>query len=401
MVNITVVIGANYGDEGKGHMVDYLADRAAKRGKRCLVVLSNGGAQRGHTVCTSSRNKHTFKHFGSGMFAWADTLIPKTFIVNPMMFEQEHRSLSGCGWSNVYLTTSCMLTTPYEMIANMLIEDARGDQRHGSCGCGIWETIVCGGAKVGEFLGMTHGQRVEYLKFVRDDYLYDRLSKKGVKVYDQWHKVLKSDEMIENYIDDFNRMIKCVTLVNERPWNTVWNYEEVIFENGQGLLLGEEYGDTKHGTPSYTGLRNPVELIRDYYRNLNFDGMSDIPLHIDVCYVSRTYQTRHGMGPFPYECPPYEISLKFDFRHETNHENTYQGALRYGKLYWKDLSSRIKKDYESNIGEFRENSRWVVAMTHADEVFPDDLQTPSAVKYISYGRLRENIVERHGIVDFL
>lgn len=390
MVNITVVIGANYGDEGKGHMVDYFADKAVENGRHCLVVLSNGGPQRGHTVCTPDDTEHIFKHFGSGMLAGADTLIPKTFIVNPMFFEQERKALFRKGrssWANIYLTTSCMMTTPYEMIANMLIEDARGDQRHGSCGCGIWETIVRGGVKVSEFLGMTHMQRVAYLKFVRDDYLYDRLSRKGVKVDEQWNRVLKSDVMIENYIADFNSMIGRSILVDDYPCDTVYNYKEVIFENGQGLAIGEEYGDTKYGTPSHTGLKNPVQLIHDYYDNL------EDTLRIDVCYVSRTYLTRHGMGPFPEEWDYLKDKQERDLLHETNQTNQYQGELRYARLNGFELHDRCVKDYENNIGDFAPISRWFVALTHVDEGASDSLYVALPVKYESWGHRRDAIHE--------
>ena len=50
MAEVKVIIGANFGDEGKGLMSDYFAAEAAAQGRRALVVCSNGGAQRGHTV---------------------------------------------------------------------------------------------------------------------------------------------------------------------------------------------------------------------------------------------------------------------------------------------------------------------------------------------------------------
>ena len=50
MKDVKVVIGASFGDEGKGLMTDYFAGKAKEEGKSCLVVCGNGGAQRGHTV---------------------------------------------------------------------------------------------------------------------------------------------------------------------------------------------------------------------------------------------------------------------------------------------------------------------------------------------------------------
>ena len=62
MKNVKVVIGANFGDEGKGLMTDYFAAQAVENKESCLVVLHNGGAQRGHTVVTPEGYRHVFHH---------------------------------------------------------------------------------------------------------------------------------------------------------------------------------------------------------------------------------------------------------------------------------------------------------------------------------------------------
>ena len=79
---IKIVVGANFGDEGKGLMTDYFCRQSALRGEKCLVVLHNGGAQRGHTVVTPEEHRHVFHHFGSGTFAGADTYLSGDFIVS-------------------------------------------------------------------------------------------------------------------------------------------------------------------------------------------------------------------------------------------------------------------------------------------------------------------------------
>lgn len=89
MTDVKIVVGANFGDEGKGLMADYFCHQAVSQGKKCLNVLTNGGAQRGHTVVTPTGKRHVFKHFGSGTFAGADTYLLKSFILNPMEFIRE------------------------------------------------------------------------------------------------------------------------------------------------------------------------------------------------------------------------------------------------------------------------------------------------------------------------
>ena len=76
MLDIAVVIGANYGDEGKGVITDALAFRRPD----AIVVMTNGGAQRGHTVIDpTSKRPHVFHHFGSATFRGCATYFPDTY----------------------------------------------------------------------------------------------------------------------------------------------------------------------------------------------------------------------------------------------------------------------------------------------------------------------------------
>ena len=95
MSNVKVIIGANYGDEGKGLMTDYFAAEAKRKEEFCLVVMGNGGAQRGHTVSTPEGIRHVFHHFGSGTFSGVRTYFPEYFIVNPMVFKKEFTELKN------------------------------------------------------------------------------------------------------------------------------------------------------------------------------------------------------------------------------------------------------------------------------------------------------------------
>jgi adenylosuccinate synthase len=89
MKNAYVVIGANYGDEGKGQVVHKLA----KQNTNVTVVRYSGGAQAGHTVTTDDGKRHVFSHIGAGTFAGAKTWLSDEFIVNPVMFLKEHQLL--------------------------------------------------------------------------------------------------------------------------------------------------------------------------------------------------------------------------------------------------------------------------------------------------------------------
>ena len=79
------VIGANFGDEGKGLMTDYFC----RTNDNPIDIRINGGAQAGHTVCTPEGERHIFSHIGAGYFAGADTYLSEFFIANPMLFVKE------------------------------------------------------------------------------------------------------------------------------------------------------------------------------------------------------------------------------------------------------------------------------------------------------------------------
>ena len=138
---IKAVIGANFGDEGKGLTANYFAEQFKNQNKKCVIVCSNGGAQRGHTVCLPSGFRHVFHHFGSGTFNLADTYFSKYFILNPIEFIREYQELKNIININVYAHPNCIVSTPYDMLFNQLLEKSRGNKRHGSTGFGIWETI--------------------------------------------------------------------------------------------------------------------------------------------------------------------------------------------------------------------------------------------------------------------
>ena len=88
MQNVKLIIGANYGDEGKGLATDFFGAQAADS-FGTINVLTNGGPQRGHTVELADGRRHVFKHFGAASFRGAASYFAEQFIVNPMEFMRE------------------------------------------------------------------------------------------------------------------------------------------------------------------------------------------------------------------------------------------------------------------------------------------------------------------------
>lgn len=385
--NIKVVIGANFGDEGKGLMTDYFCHQAALRGENCIAVCHNGGAQRGHTVDTPEGLHHVFHHFGSGTFAGADTYFAEEFILNPMVFRQEWKELKKLGIEpKVYINDRCMVSTPFDMIMNQVLEEKRAENRHGSCGLGIHETIER--HKQGcvsfssVFLSDYDGLNRINLEIIRDKYFSRRMDDLGISLDDEWAEIFYSDSLIENFLCDLEFMNTHSIRMDEEVLN---KYETVVFEGGQGLLLdqnNEEY--FPHLTPSNTGLKNPEEMIKRLFPDSN----------VEVCYVTRPYLTRHGAGRLDNEC--YKEEINPNMEDLTNVPNPHQGTLRYGKMDFSELARRVHEDFSCRNG-------WglSVAVTHRNEVDSlfksvdsiglSDLKKFFGSIYLSYGKTRDYV----------
>ncbi len=353
MKRIKVVIGSNFGDEGKGLMTNYFAQQMMKESGKCLVVLSNGGAQRGHTVMTENGVRHVFRHFGSGTFAGADTYCPAPFIVNPMVFMKEYHELKEQGAPldriRVYVHPDCLVTTPFEMITNLALEEHRGDARHGSVGIGIWETVIGNGKKFGELSDLNDADVYRYLDQDRREHQKKRLKEQGLAaIPGTWRDVLNDLGLLEHYMADLREMQKLVIRTED---TLLYEYDDIIFENGQGLLLDRSMkwkGYGEHTTPSNTGIKNPAQMIakimgQSVREPVKGETCED-SIDLEAVYVTRTYMTRHGAGRFDTECPKEMIGSGIkDF---TNMPNDSQGTLRYGRLNFRSLVKRVKRDFK-------------------------------------------------------
>lgn len=399
MQKVKVVIGANFGDEGKGMITDFFAAEAELKDEKVLVICSNGGAQRGHTVKSPSGMRHVFHHFGSGTFAGADTWLPGYFILNPMIFMNEYEELLK-DMGKIYLNPDSPVTTPYDMIINQIIEQHRGAARHGSCGVGIWETLVRQGIRLGDMIEMSDDELRSYLTRDCREYMTYRLKELGVEeISDEWNRILSDKGLIDNYILDFRLMCSLTEL---READILADYDTVIFENGQGLLLDrcrKEYGCNT--TPSSTGLRNPAELIREYMHMRkdaaahNRSSRHHEKIDVEVCYVTRSYVTRHGAGRFEGECDKAEINAAMSDL--TNVPNPYQGTIRYGKLDIKALKKRIREDFDSERFPVECEAHMSIALTHLNEY---DSPLSEEADYISDGETRERIYRTDGRVNY-
>lgn len=386
MKSIKVIIGANFGDEGKGLMTDYLAfDIKGRINGRYMdsnnagngiVVRFNGGAQAGHTVTSPDGIRHVFGHFCSGALAGLSGYLSEFFVVNPMLFLKEYEQLKKISSmqdrhnqvqskneapgnsivpainTRLYVDKNCMVTTPYDIMINQIAEISRGSRKHGSCGVGFNETItrcLLDGAYALCVRELENPDAVvKKLMTIRDEYMGIRLGQLGIgSIPHPYDELLGNDGIIGRFAADAAEMLKHVDVADI---GVLRGFDNIIFEGAQGLLLDQAHEYFPHVTRSNTGIKNAMELIRKaglLTRNES-DGetTAEIPvetagLPVEIIYVTRAYMTRHGAGPFPTELPekPYRGIIDL-----TNIPNPYQDALRFGLVDIDALDREIKKD---------------------------------------------------------
>jgi adenylosuccinate synthase len=321
------VIGSGYGDEGKGLMTDYLAFREAVP----AVVRTNGGAQAGHSVQTPDGRRHVFHHIASGALAGAATHLSQFFVSHPLFFMRERKVILDLGGNTaVSIDPRSIITTPYDMMINQVMENARGGARHGSCGMGFGEAIERNlndefALAVGDFeKGADHIR--ETLDRIRMEWVPERLARLGVDTVPEVEAdLLASADLVERFIGDCASFWNAISVRSDATLGS-----GVLFEGAQGLLLDQDYGAFPHVTRSNTGLKNMVSVARE----------AEIG-RIDVTYMTRAYATRHGAGPFGYEDAQTSWLSMVD---PTNQPNDWQGTIRTAPLDVDAVSSAIRHD---------------------------------------------------------
>ena len=332
---ITAIIGANYGDEGKGLAVNYFT----QHGKN-LVVRHNGGAQSGHTVEVGDK-RFVFHEIGSGTFNGAATFWDGTYHPDLYAFNKERFNLqmrTGIE-PTVYCHKYATITTIDDVFLNCFKESAQFGS-FGSCGMGIWECVCRNNIKydlpicwIKEY---SKEELYDKLHFIRENYSKPRLAK-YIQMYGTnqnasvYQELLNDDSTLRNFVIEVKESLNHIKIV-DGLWAIINQFDNVVFESGQGLLLDGEL-DKENGTPSRTGLYNIRRSLLDVGRDLD-----------EVVYVTRTYLTRHGSGAFVKEFHSKYMTEHLQYEDLTNQFNCWQGGMRYGAIDIPGLEYRIKQD---------------------------------------------------------
>ena len=318
-----IVSDLGWGDSGKGTTVDFLC--RAHEAK--LVVRWNGGGQAGHRVVLDDGRAHVFSQLGSGTFVpGVRTHLNEAFLFDPLALAVEARRLDvPDALARLSIAAEARVVTPFHVAANHLREVARGDAAHGTCGCGIGETVADAIAhpddvlRAGDLRADVEGLRGRL----------ERVNERVVASLDEELRATKGDPraahsrtllqfMRPPFTDEFvarMRSIGDAEIVDEIDLRC-----DVVMEGAQGVLLDQDVGWTP---PHVTWSQCTTHAVHAWLDAQHFEGTRR------SLGVMRTYATRHGAGPFPTEAHELRPLLP-----EPETFARWQGAFRVG---WLDL----------------------------------------------------------------
>lgn len=279
---VDVIVGLQWGDEGKGKIVDHLAERYD------IVARFQGGPNAGHTLKLDNQ-KFVLHTIPSGVFReHIINLIGNGVVINPTTLEKEIRGLDAAGIKykdRLLVSKKAHLILPTHMLLDAASEAAKGKSKIGSTLKGIGPTYMDktgrNGLRVGDILlpdfkARYHALRSKHLNLLR---IYPPIEMADLYEKEQaWFKsleTLKSLQLVdgEYYI---NKAIK--------------DGKRVLAEGAQGAMLDIDFGTYPYVTSSNT-LTAGVCI-----------GLGVAPSQIkEVIGISKAYCTRVGSGPFPTE----------------------------------------------------------------------------------------------------
>lgn len=276
-----VVIGAQWGDEGKGKVTDLLSRSAD------VVVRYQGGVNAGHTVVVQGQ---TFKlHLIPSGILYPDTqcIIGSGTVIDPQVLINELDQIEALGIStkNLLISETAHVTMPYHRLIDQASEERRGNHKIGTTGRGIGPTYADKSDRIG----------IRVLDLMDSEALPKKLhwtiNYKNVileKLYDV--PPLDADTVIEQYLEYAERLRPHVVDCSLKIYEAIQQRRNILFEGAQGTLL-----DLDHGTYPYVTSSNPVAGGACV-------GAGVGPTMIDrVIGVAKAYTTRVGEGPFPTE----------------------------------------------------------------------------------------------------
>ena len=281
MANV-IIIGTQWGDEGKGKIVDLLAARAD------VVVRFQGGNNAGHTMVVDG--EQFISHLvPSGILQGKTCLIGNGVVVDPAVLIEEMDYLDGkgidVGADRIKVSERAHLIMPYHQAVDLARENQKGDKKIGTTGRGIGPAYEDKATRRGvRFIDLlepeTFAEKVRTLLDEKNFYLKNYLSA----------ATLDAEKIIDTYSRFANRLAPHVTNVSITLDEAIKKGRQVLFEGAQGTHL-----DIDHGTYPFVTSSSTVSGNACCGSGVGPGAVTD------VIGIVKAYTTRVGAGPFPCE----------------------------------------------------------------------------------------------------
>ena len=277
-MSTTVVLGAQWGDEGKGKVTDFFASSAD------LVVRFQGGNNAGHTIVVGE-DKIALSLTPSGvLYPNCVPVIGSGCVVDLGFLKKELKMLNekNISTEKLALSANAHVIMPYHKILDELIEESLGDKKIGTTKKGIGP---CYADKI-----QRYGIRVQDLldDSVFAEKLNSNLNEKNnllTKIYN--HDPLSADEIIEEFSEYKEMVQQHISDTSLLVSNAIKENKSILFEGAQGTLLDIDHGTYPFVTSSNTSAANAAT------------GSGIGPLNLDrIVGVTKAYISRVGSGPF-------------------------------------------------------------------------------------------------------
>jgi adenylosuccinate synthase len=277
----TLIIGAQWGDEGKGKIIDYLSQNAS------FVVRFHGGNNAGHTII-NPRGKFSLHLVPSGIFnPKTKNIISNGVILDLEVLIKEINEIEKSGVKiddRLFISPRCNLIMPYHKILDRLYEEAKGKVKTGTTGRGIGPTyadkVSYNGIRLGDLLN----------KKLFSEKLETQLIVKNKILKSLGEKPLSAAEIEKNFAFFRKKLSPFVIEPFDLLNTAIDKNQNVVFEGAQGVLLDNDWGTYPFVTASSV-LSGGIT---------QYSGVAPQKLK-NIIGVSKAYTTRVGGGPFPTE----------------------------------------------------------------------------------------------------
>jgi adenylosuccinate synthase len=318
-----VVIGTQWGDEGKGKVVDLLTDKAA------AVVRFQGGHNAGHTLVIDGI-KTVLHLIPSGILRDnVQCLIGNGVVLSPAALLEELDMLDAAGVparSRLKISESCPLILPYHIALDQAREQARGKKAIGTTGRGIGpayeDKVSRRGLRLGELLDTAHfTERLREVMEYHNHALQHYFKAAPVDYQQVLDEALAQGEQIAPLVADIPGLLHRLRKQGSN----------IMFEGAQGALLDIDHGTYPYVTSSTTTAGGAAS------------GSGVGPRHLDyVLGIVKAYTTRVGAGPFPTEL------FNDEGRHLGENGNEFGATTgRQRRCGWLDVVA-LKRSLEIN-----------------------------------------------------